>query len=62
MAFLTRTDAVRAPYGAATSVHLAEAALPPLTRQPTTQAFGVFLSHASEDAAVIVGVKALLQA
>ena len=60
MAYLTRDEAVRAGesrfgYG------LAEAEIRKSARAAGDAAFDIFLSHSSEDAEVIVGVKAILE-
>jgi hypothetical protein len=56
----TRMEAVRA--GAALRRACTSLTWPTSIRQPMTQEFDVFLSHASENAAVKLGVKAFLQA
>lgn len=60
MAYLTRAQALSASPVART-VHLAEADLRKSASTPGNTRFDIFLSHSSEDARVIAGVKALLE-
>jgi len=62
MAYLTTTEARRAAMSKHGSVRLAEADLRAPRRTPMTQTFDIFLSHYSEDADIIAGVKALMEA
>lgn len=61
MAYLTRTEAVRAAQSSLRDVRLAEAELRKSASTSLETTFDVFLSHSSEDAAVIAGVKVLLE-
>jgi hypothetical protein len=60
VAYLTRTQALSASPVART-VHLAEADLRNSAATPRNTRFDIFLSHSSEDARVIAGVKAMLE-
>lgn len=60
MAYLTINQALAAS-PATRSVQLAEAELRKAASRPRDAHFDVFLSHSSEDARVIAGVKALLE-
>jgi hypothetical protein len=62
MAYVTRAEAIRAAQTSLGYLHLAESELRKSAKAPLTAHFDVFLSHSSEDAQVIVGVKALLEA
>jgi hypothetical protein len=61
MAFLTRSEALSAARSSLGSLHLAEAELRKSAKTPRKTYFDIFLSHATVDAAVIAGVKALLE-
>lgn len=61
MAFLTRSAAVQASRRKHANTRLVEADLRQPSRTPLTATFDIFLSHASEDAEVIAGVKLLLE-
>lgn len=62
MAYVTRPEAIRAAQADLGYLNLAESELRKSAKAPRAARFDVFLSHSSEDAEVIVGVKALLEA
>lgn len=62
MAFLTRAEAVRATPSRMRNARLAEAELRKAATAPLDTTFDIFLSHSSEDAIVVAGVKSLLEA
>lgn len=62
MAYVTRAEAIRAAQADLGNLRLAESELRKSAKAPRTARFDVFLSHSSEDAQVIAGVKALLEA
>jgi hypothetical protein len=62
VAYLTRPEAIRAAQGALGYLHLAHSELRKSAATPLTAHFDVFLSHSSEDAEVVAGVKALVEA
>ncbi|MFL5912797.1 MAG: toll/interleukin-1 receptor domain-containing protein [Gaiellaceae bacterium] len=61
MAYLTRSEAVRAARSTLGHGVLAEAELRKSARSPRETNFDIFLSHAAEDSEVIAGIKALLE-
>lgn len=61
MPLLTKAEAVAASRRRSATVRLAEADLREPRGRPLTTWFDVFLSHSSEDAEVIAGVKAIME-
>ena len=59
MAYLTKSQARNA--ATAHGIHLAEAQLQKAARAPLTTTFDIFLSHSSEDATVVAGIKLMLE-
>lgn len=62
MAYLTRAEAIRAAQADLGYLRLAESELRKSAKAPRSARFDVFPSHSSEDAQVIAGVQALLEA